>query len=156
MDNLKKLKLIGLIVLANALVISGCGNKKVIDKQEPLISTEQEKEGGSLEHGDGYGFIKFDLDIDIDGKNAIKAEFDLQTNKVEAEFENKLEDVKLEGDQAMLELTKFFDAIKITKDTPEQEAIDNILKHLNIDAYSEFDLEVKFDEGTILDIEDIQ
>lgn len=156
MTDLKKLKLIGITLFASALIISGCGGNRILDKKEPPIHTKQENEGGSLEYGDGFGFTKFDLDIDIDGKDAIKAEFDIETNKVEAEFENNLENIKLKGDQAMTKLTEFFTAIKISKDMPKQEAIDTILKHLNIDAYSEFDLEVKFDEGTILDIEDIQ
>jgi len=49
-----------------------------------------------------------------------------------------------------------FIQIRITKDTPQQEVIDNILQWYGLDTYSKFDLEVDFDDGTLLNIEDMK
>ena len=157
MESLKKLRIFGVVVLAGAFIIGGCGNfgknANNANREDALIIKEKEKVGGSLETGNGYGFSSFDLEIDVDGNDAIEINYNVEVKKIESEYVNKLNNVRLEGTQAMDEINKFFMAILITKDTPEQEVIDKILKHLNIEAYSKFDLEVNFDDGTLLDIE---
>ena len=112
-------------------MLGGCGNfGKNADKpnrEEADIIHEDEKEGGSMETGEGYGFTKFDLEIDVDGKDAIEADYDV-TEKADADYENKLKNIKLKGNKAMDELNKLFMEIRITKDTPQQEVIDKILE----------------------------
>ncbi|WP_438314715.1 YusW family protein [Sporosarcina sp. FA9] len=157
---MKKIIFLGFVLLLGAFIVSGCGNfGKNADKsnrEEAVIIPEKDKVGGSMQTGNGYGFDKFDLDIEIDGKDAVDAEYDVSKSKIEAEFENKLENVKLKNDDAFNELDKLFVDIMITKDTPKQEVIDKILKYYGIDTYSKFDLEVEFDDGILLDIEEGQ
>jgi len=154
---MKNLKLFGTILFAGALFISGCGNDSadVVDgnKDEPLIANKDESVGGSLEHGDGYGFTEFDLSIDIDGKDAIDIDYNVE-GKAEAEYKNELTNVNVEGPKAMDEVNKLFMNILITNDTPEDVVIEKVLKFLRVENYSEFELEVDFDDGTRLDIED--
>lgn len=156
---MSKLKLVGAVALTGALVLGGCGNfGKNADKpnrEDAAIIHEDEKTGGSIETGDGYGFTEFSLEIDVDGKDAIDADYD-KTDVADTEYENKLTNIKLKNDQAMVELDKLFKEIRITKDTPQQEVMDKILKWYNLDTYSKFDLEVNFDDGTLLDFEDIK
>lgn len=156
---MRKLTLLTAAVLAGALTLSGCGNfGKNADKpnrEDATIIHEDEKAGGSLETGDGYGFTSFDLDIEVDGKDAVEAEYKVDT-KLEAEYNNKLTNIKLKDSAAMDELDKFFMDILITKDTSPQEVIDKISKWYQLESYSKFDLEVYFDDGTLLDIEDVQ
>lgn len=45
-----------------------------------------------------------------------------------------------------------FKEIRLTKDTPEDQAMNEILKFFEIDDYSKFELNVHFDEGTELRI----
>ena len=106
-----------------------------------------------MDTGGGYGFSTFDLEIDFDGKDAIDADYDV-TQRAEADFENRLRNTKLTGDKAMNQLNKLFVDIHINKDTPQQEVIDRILDWYQLDSYSKFDLEVNFDNGTTLTIED--
>ena len=159
MSILRKLNAVGTIVITGALLMGGCGNSgENADKpnrEEAVITNENEKEGGSLETGDGYGFTSFDLEIDVDGKDAIDADYGV-TKKADADYENKLKNIKLKDNKAMDELNKMFIEIRITKDTPKQEVIDNIIQWFGLDTYSKFDLEVDFDDGTLLDIEDIK
>lgn len=147
-------------MLLGAFIVGGCGNLgKNADKantEEAVVIPERDKVGGSMETGDGYGFNKFDLDIEIDGKDTIDAEYDVSKSKIEAEFENKLENVKFKDEEAFNELDKLFVDIMITKDTAKQDVIDKILEYYGIDMYSKFDLEVDFDDGTKLDIEEGQ
>ena len=156
---LKKQYRIGVVLLIGALVLSACGNLgKNADepnREEADIILEREKEGGTINTGDGYGFSSFDLDIDVGGKDAIEADYNVQKS-AEAEYENKLENIKLKDSAAMDELHLFFLDIRIMKDTPKQEVIDNILKWYQLDTYSKFELEVDFDDGTFLDIEEVR
>ena len=156
---MKKYKLFGIILSAGVLLIGGCGNsdKKVVDgdKDKPLITTEPEDEGGSIEHGNGYGFSEFDLEIDIDGADAIDIDYKVE-RKAEAEYENNLQDFHLKDEKAMDAIHQLFIAILVTKDTPEDEVKKNILQFLHIDDYSKFDLEINFDDGKKLEIIDGQ
>ncbi|MER2089037.1 MAG: YusW family protein [Sporosarcina sp.] len=154
---MKKLSAVAAILLTSALMLGACGNfGKNADKpnrEEADIILEDEKAGGSIETGNGYGFSSFDLDIDVEGKDAVEADYDVKKN-ADAEYVNKLKNVQLKDNKAMDEFNKMFVEIRITKDTPKQEVIDNILQWFGLDAYSKFDLEVEFDDGTFLDIEE--
>ncbi len=144
-------------MITGALLMGGCGNfGKNADKpnrEEAVIINEDEKDGGSIETGDGYGFTSFDLEIDVDGKDAIDADYDV-TKKADADYENKLKNIKLKDNKAMDELNKMFIEIRITKDTPQQEVIDKILQWYWVGNILKIDLEVDFDDGTLLDIEE--
>jgi len=149
--------LFGTILFASVLLIGGCGNsnKKVVDgnKDEPLIKSELEDEGGSMETGNGYGFSEFDLEIDIDGADAIDLDYKVE-KKIEAEYDNEIQDFHLKDGPAMTEIHELFMYIKITKDTPDDEVKQKILQYLQIEDYSKFDLEVVFDNGQLLEIID--
>jgi len=149
--------LFGTILFASVLLIGGCGNsnKKVVDgnKDEPLITSEPEDEGGSMETGNGYGFSEFDLEIDIDGADAIDLDYKVE-KKIEAEYDNEIQDLHLKDGPAMTEIHELFMYIKITKDTPDDEVKQKILQYLQIEDYSKFDLEVVFDNGQLLEIID--
>jgi len=155
---LKNFKLLGTILFTSALIISGCGNDSadVVDngkRDEPLFVNKPDVEGGSLEHGDGYGFREFDLEIDINGKDAIDVDYNV-TKNAEAEYKNELTNVNVEGAKAMNEVDKLFMDILITKDTPEDVVIEKVLEFLRVETYSKFELEVDFVDGTKLDIKD--
>ena len=156
---LKKRFRIGAVLITGALLLGACGNfgenADKPNREDADIVLEREKEGGSINTGNGYGFSSFDLDIDVNGKDAIEADYNVKKT-AKAEYENKLENVKLKDSAAMDELHLFFIDILITKDTPKQEVIDNILKWYQLDTYSKFDLEVEFDDGTFLDIEEVK
>ena len=62
----------------------------------------------------------------------------------------------LEGPKAFDEIDKLFTYILVTKATPGEELINKVMKFYNIDAYSEFKLYIDFDDGTVLDINDVK
>ncbi len=139
--------------------MGGCGNfgknANTPNREEAVIINEDEKTGGSIETGDGYGFTTFDLDIEVEGKDAIEADYDV-TKNADADYENKLKNINLKGNKAMDELNKMFIEIRITRDTPQQEVMDKILQWYGLETYTKFELEVNFDDGTLLDINDVK
>lgn len=158
MTYVKLVKLIGTTLFAGALLLSGCGSKTndtpetpVAENPEPTITTEREQAGGSIENGDGFGFDEFELEIEIEGQDTIDIEYEVK-RKAEAKYENELTKTKLRDADAMDEINKFFLEIRIDTDTTEDVAKEKILKYLGIEKYSKFELEVDFDDGTFLKI----
>jgi YusW-like protein len=156
---MRKLNVVATLVITGALLMSGCGNlgenADKPNREEAVIINEREKAGGSINTGNGYGFTSFDLEIDVDGKDAIDVDYEV-TENADADYENKLQNVKLKDNKAMDEIHKMFIEIRIQKDTPQQEVMDRILQWFGLDTYSKFDLDVDFDDGTLLDIEDLK
>lgn len=154
---MRKIFKAGAFLLFAALVLGACGNLgKNADepnREDATIIHEDEKEGGSLETGDGYGFDKFNLAIDVDGQDTIEAEYEME-RKLEAEYLDKLAGVNLKEDEAMVKLDEMFVQLRLTHETSEEEAIERVMKWFGIDTYTEFDMEVHFDDGTTLDFED--
>lgn len=156
MKLLKKLKVLGCILIIGSLIIGGCGKRSANDpKDNPVISTETENAGGSLEHGDGYGFGIFELEIDFDEHDTISIDYDV-TKYAEADFENTFENFDLEGAEAMSKIDELFTYLLLTKDMPDEEVITRILQFYDLKSYSKFELDVNFDEGTKLRINDVK
>lgn len=127
-----KLKLFGIVIIATALIIVGCGKK--------VNNTENE-----------YGFTKFELKIDVSDEEDVKAEYIVKTNKIKAEYINRAHKIKLKGDPAMEELHKIFTEIELTKDQSQQDVIDKVLKAVDVDNFSKFKLKIDYDDGTKLE-----
>ncbi|MFS0575971.1 YusW family protein [Sporosarcina sp. 179-K 3D1 HS] len=156
---MRKFTIASLLLLAAIFVIAGCGNfGKNADKdqrEDADIIYEHEKEGGTMETGDGYGFTHFDLDIDVDGKDAIEADYEVD-KELDVEYKNTLKGINVKGKEAMDELHQLFTALLLRNNMTKEEYIKRILTYYELDAYSKFDLEINFDDGTKLDIEDVK
>lgn len=153
----KKLMTMGSVLFAGILVAGGCGNASKEanndNREEADIITTKEKEGGNQDTGDGFGFNDFDLEIDVNGEDAVDAEYKVEKN-FEPEFENKQTNLDLKGKEAMNELDKLFSTTTLQSDMSGEEARDKILEYFQIDDYSKFKLEVKFDDGKTLNYKD--
>lgn len=151
---MRKLISFSLLLIAAVLLLGACVKTADVNQEdEPTISSKPETEGGSMETGDGYGFVVFDLTIDVDGEEVISTTYDVR-DKAEATYVDDLVDVDVEGNDAMDELFYLFDHMRLTKDTPDKEVIDKIVEHYKLKDYSSLELDVEFDEGTILHIDD--
>ena len=159
---MRKSKFLTITIFASFLLIAGCGNnendnkRSVESRDEPLISAEIEDRGGSLEFGAGYGFSDFDLEIDIDGKDAIDIDYEVNTQNdtFEVEYENNIQDFHLKDEDAMNAVHQFFMEAQISNEKPKEKIIREILESLNIEDYSKFDLEVNFNDDTKLTIQE--
>ena len=147
----------GMLFLFAALILGACGNaSKNADnpnREDADIMYKDEKAGGTLETGDGYGFNNFDLDIEVDGQDAIDVEYEMSKNP-EAKYVNKLAGINLEGTEAFNKVDDMFMKILLESKTSQQDVIDGIMEWFGLDTYTKFDLEIDYDDGTKLDIED--
>ncbi|GEM_PF-5757193 len=153
----KKLMTMGTVLFAGMLVAGGCGNaSKEADndnRDEADIITTDEKEGGDRDTGDAYGFNDFNLEIDTNGEDAVDAEYKVEKD-FEPEYENKQTNLDLKGQKAMDELDKMFIATNLESNMSGEEARDKILEYFQLDEYSKFKLDVKFDDGKTLNYKD--
>lgn len=154
-----KLLKMGSVLFASALVISGCGNvgddADTDNREEADIITTEEKEGGDQRTGDAYGFTEFDLEIDVDNEDAVDVEYKVE-EEFDPEYQNTLTSTDLEGKEAMDEIHKMFTAANFESSMSGEEARDEILKFYQIDHYSKFSLDIKFDDDTKMNYEDEQ
>lgn len=148
-----------LLLLAAVFVMTGCGNfgenADKAQREDADIIHEREKEGGTMETGDGYGFTHFDLDIEVDGQDAIEADYEVD-KELDVEYKNTLTGVNATGKEAMDELDKLFKALLLRNNMTKEEYKERILTYYELDTYSKFDLEINFDDGTNLNIEDVK
>ncbi|MCW1928744.1 YusW family protein [Bhargavaea beijingensis] len=179
-------KLLGITALAAILTLGACGNnndamddatggnnddhapttEKTGDNTETAIENDKAgdnpaggKNDGMQETTQGYGFTEFDLEIDVDGKDAVDASYETKTDGTfEAEYKNTLEGVDYDEDnhqeEAMNELDALFKEILLDQNVSEEEAKKKILNALEIQDYTKFELEVNFKEGPKLNIEE--
>lgn len=179
-------KLLGITALAAVLTLGACGNSDDAmddaaggDNDDTAPTTEETgdatesapdgkeagdnpaggKEDGMQETEQGYGFKDFDLEIDVDGKDAVDASYETKTDGTfEAEYKNTLEGVDYTKDsqqpEAMNELDLLFKDIILEQQVSEEEAKKNILNALEIQDYSKFELEVIFEDDSNLNIEE--
>ncbi|MFC7365334.1 MULTISPECIES: YusW family protein [Bhargavaea] len=182
-----KHQLLGITALAAVLTLGACGggNNDAMDDaaggdnddQAPTTeetgdatetAIEDDKAGenpsggkndGMEETTQGYGFKDFDLEIDVDGKDAVDASYETKEDGTfEAEYKNTLEGVDYGDDnqqeEAMNELDALFKEILLDQNVTEEKAKTKILDALEIQDYTKFELEVNFDEGPNLNIEE--
>lgn len=146
-----------MLFLVAVLVLGACGNasKNADDptREDATIIYEDEKEGGTMNTGDGYGFSEFDLEIEVDGQDAIDVEYEV--NKLhEAKYVNKLASLNLKEQEAFNKVDELFTKIMLTHDMSNEEVINRITEWFGLDTYTKFDLDVKFDDGTKMDIDE--
>ncbi|WP_060209805.1 YusW family protein [Sporosarcina koreensis] len=153
---MNKLKVLMLFLVA-VLVLGACGNasKNADDptREDATVIYEDEKEGGTMNTGDGYGFSEFDLEIEVDGKDAVDVEYEVKKSH-KAKYVNQLASLNLKDQEAFDKIDEFFTKIMLTHDMSNQDIIDRIMEWFGLDTYTKFDLDVDFDDGTKLEIED--
>lgn len=137
-------KIVGSILLSSAFMLGACGDKEQV-KEAPDSSEAQSE----------FGFQAFDLDIDTaDQQDAIDASFDIDVSETEAEYENKLENKKLNGDEAYAELEPIFKELALTKDMSKEEVIEKVTGAFGVEDYTEFELELEFADGDTQEFQD--
>ncbi|MFD1206690.1 MULTISPECIES: YusW family protein [Sporosarcina] len=158
---MKKFSLLGTFLLASILMLSACGksdqknnnNTQENDQSTDSVTNVSDESGGTINQGDGYGFDKFDLEIEVDGKDAIDVEYDVDKD-VDASYQDQLTNIHLKDTEAIDKLDEFFMKLKLTKDTSGEDARDAILEWFGLDNYSKFELEVDFDDGNELNFQE--
>lgn len=137
-------KLVSGILLSSALVLGACGDKEEVSDPPTTEAAESE-----------FGFTSFDLDIDTaEQRDAVEASFEVEKNGVEAEYVNSLDSQKLHGDEAYEFLKPIFKDLALTNDMTKEEVIEKVNTAFGISDYTEFDLEVLYEDGQEIEYKD--
>lgn len=104
-----------------------------------------------------YGFTSFDLSIDtLDEKDTIDVDYETRRSGTEIDYQNKLEDISLGGDEAGTALDSFFFTLELTPEMSQEEVISKITEAFGVTDYQDFELEVEFEDGTEVKWEDTE
>ncbi|MFU2015866.1 YusW family protein [Peribacillus butanolivorans] len=140
---------------AAMLVMAGCGEDNDEVKNPPAEENENQAETNSETGMDNnkklpFTFKDFQLEVDYAGNdNEYEAEYDAMGDQIEASIDDQLNKHEVHSDEAMEELTPILEKLTFTKDSSDDEVIQDVTKAFNLkDDYEEFDLEVTYDDGT--------
>lgn len=137
-------KLLSSVFLSSALLLGACGDKEEVNDPPTTEAAESE-----------FGFTSFDLDIDTaEQRDAVEASFEVETNGVEAEYVNSLDSQKLQGDEAYEFLKPIFTDLALTNDMNKEEVMEKVLTAFGITDYTEFDLEILYEDGQEVEYKD--
>ncbi|MFD4928828.1 YusW family protein [Peribacillus butanolivorans] len=140
---------------AAMLVMAGCGEDNDEVKNPPVEENENQAETNSETGTDNnkklpFIFKDFQLEVDYAGNdNEYEAEYDAMGVQTEASIDDQLNKHEVHSEEAMEELTPILEKLTFTKDSSDDEVIQDVTKAFNLkDDYEEFDLEVTYDDGT--------
>lgn len=97
-----------------------------------------------------YSFQKFELDVDYpDMEDAIEVEYDNEPgDEFEASYEDRTQDIRIHGDEAMNKLDKIFSTFDFDENTAEDEVLDAVVEAFEIrDDARKVELEIEFNNG---------
>lgn len=141
------------LILAGT-IIAGC-NETQDNTVETKPSESSPVENSDLVTPNDYGFAKFELSIDTAEENdAIDVDYESGKSGMEIEYTNKLEDVALGGDEAGTALDPILGELALTADLSQEEAISQVTQAFGIEDYTDFELEVGFEDGTEVEWKD--
>ncbi|WP_010650322.1 YusW family protein [Oceanobacillus massiliensis] len=97
-----------------------------------------------------YQFTSFDLEADIEDSNdAVEVDYEMDSDDSEASYLDKIQGIRLNGDEAMEELSNIFSSFEFDQDTPNEEVLNAVMDGFNIpDDAKNVDLEINFADGT--------
>ncbi|MBK5442071.1 MULTISPECIES: YusW family protein [unclassified Peribacillus] len=140
---------------AAMLVMAGCGEDNDEVKNRPVEENENKAETNSETGTDNnkklpFTFKDFQLEVDYAGNdNEYEAEYDAMGVQTEASIDDQLNKHEVHSEEALEELTPILEKLTFTKDSSDDEVIQDVTKAFNLkDDYEEFDLEVNYDDGT--------
>src|SRR5690625_2239372 len=105
---------------------------------------------------DELDYVEFELEVEYADDQVYEAELERKRgNRVKAEIEDSRNGVRKKSEEAFDELFPLVERLSITPETEREEAIREILAFFELsDDYEEFELELKFKDGTKSEFKD--
>lgn len=99
---------------------------------------------------------EFELEVEYADHQEYEAEIEKRSNgDYEAELEDDLTDKHLKGDEAFDHLYTLLENVNVNPDSSKEDTIESFLKAFDLDEnYEEFEVEITFQDGTVLEYED--
>ena len=100
-------------------------------------------------NNNAFDFTHFSLDVDYANGQEFDVEYENEHSGVEASYEDDVNNNRYYGNDAYDRMESVFRTFKFNKDTSEDEVIKEVLNAFNLsEDYRQFDLEVRFADGT--------
>lgn len=100
-------------------------------------------------------YIDFELDVKYNNDQDYEADLELENNRVEAKIEDDLNGTEIKGDGAFDELYPLVEQLTIDQNTSKEDVITQVLDVFDLPSdYTEFELEIKFKDGTKIEFND--
>ncbi len=101
-------------------------------------------------------FSEIEIDVEYQGGKEYEAEIDLDRNEpILAKVEDDLNNVYLRGREAFDHIFERASKLDLTSNSTKQQVIDQVLDVFNLpNDYIKLDVEIEFDDGKKVDIED--
>ncbi|ARF13903.1 MULTISPECIES: YusW family protein [Sporosarcina] len=135
------------------------GTNQNTDEAVPDTTTDSSTDsttGDMQAEMDKLSFKEIELDVSYGKDKEYEAEIEQDQNEpIKAKVEDELNEIYLKGQEAFDDVYSKVENLDVTKDSSQQEAIDRILKAFNLQAdYEKFEVEIKFNDGSKLEVED--
>ena len=129
------------------------GQEDDTDKEDDQSSDQSSMESKMKE----LDYKEFDLEVEYANHKEYEAEIEQDHGKIESSLEDELNNVDVEGQEAFDKIYPNVKELDIEKDTEKSEVISQILKAFDLkDNYKEFEVEITFNDGSKLEVEDKQ
>lgn len=143
----KKVKWTALVISGSIVLLAACG-ESTDNTVETDPADSSPVESNEAVTPTNYGFTSFDLSIDTPEENdAIDVDYETGRSGTEIDYQNKLEDTSLGGDEAGTALEPIFSSLELTPEMSQEDVISKITEAFGITEYQDFELEVKFEGG---------
>lgn len=135
--------------------------------EEPEGKNKSTGESGKMEEAQNQADMQalmeelniqeFELEVEYGDDLEYEVEIERHRDgKIEAEVEDQINGIEIDDDLAAFNyLLPYVQKLGISKGMEKQEVIDHVLEVFELDSnYEEFELEIEFNDGTELEIED--
>ena len=128
-------RIIFLLLLICVFLIA-CSNRSLVTN----IEREDEKSIGET-----YGFTTFNVSFDTkEMKEALVSKYEEKTDKTEASYENKIDNIFLHGNKAMEKLDELFTELDLDAEMDDEDVVKETSKAFEVIDYTTMKLTVKF------------
>lgn len=141
-------------------------NNNKEEARAPIDQSNENSEANSSEYIDdpdaseqmaSLPFTDFDLEVKYSPTKKFDVDYEQknENGRYEAEIKDDINNAKLVGKEAFNSIYNQFKNVELTKDMPQEEVIQTLLKSFELDGnYTEFDVDYTLKDGTKVDFED--
>ena len=133
-------------------------NENNQNSSEPVQDSDVVNQDDLQKQMDDIDYAEFTLEVEYANQTEYEADLDKDNDDdglIEAEIKDSINNVNLQGTEAFNELYSKLQDLTINQQTAKEEAIAEALKVFNLEtAYSKFEMEITFKDGTKIEFED--
>lgn len=124
---------------------------------QPAANTETDQNSDQMKSDmDQLSFKEIEVEISYGHDQEYEAEIEQDENEpIKAKIEDELNQNNLKGQEAFDDLYPKVKQLDLTKDSTKEETVSQVLKAFDLqDNYEKFEVEITFNDGSKLDVED--